>query len=153
MGANIPAPAWHSCHLPRSLSLIYPCAERRLLTVMKAKLTGNSSTDEKTKEIITSYLKCHPDWFKSTPSISFFLSAIMKSLAQLSDRKTFLPSNVPNWTTSHCRSCLIKGLSFFHSPLVSLPLAHSCLNWSFGGGFLFFFSASTRRQTFSVYFL
>lgn len=68
-------------------------------SIVKAKLTGNSSANEKTKELITSYLKCHPDWFKSTPSISPFLSAIMKSLAQLSDRKTFLPSNVPNWTS------------------------------------------------------
>lgn len=68
-------------------------------SIMKAKLTGNSSANKKTKELITSYLKCHPDWFKSTPSISPFLSAIMKSLAQLSDRKTFLPSNAPNWTS------------------------------------------------------
>lgn len=68
-------------------------------SIVKAKLTGNSSANEKTKGLITSYLKCHPDWFKSTPSISPFLSAIMKSLAQLSDRKTFLPSNAPNWTS------------------------------------------------------
>lgn len=75
------------------------CRTGAFHSVMKTKLTGNSSANEKTKELITSYLKCHPDWFKNTPSISPFLSAIMKSLAQLSDRKAFLPSNMRNSTS------------------------------------------------------
>lgn len=31
--------------------------------ITETKLTGNSSANEKAKELTTSYLKCRPDWF------------------------------------------------------------------------------------------
>lgn len=37
------------------------CRTRTPHSIFKAKLTGNSTANEKTKELITSYLKCHLD--------------------------------------------------------------------------------------------
>lgn len=118
----------NTCLCPMSLSL-YKVTEldplwykMRVLCIMKMKLTGNefaNETDKRTKRLLS---KMSPTVFKKYIvhlSLSFSYNEVSHSVERSYFQNRFFKHTQLDVTTSHCRSFLIKSLSFFPSPRVS----------------------------------
>lgn len=95
----------------------------RALCIMTIKLTGNSfanETVEWTKHLLS---QMSPKVFLKKYivhlSLSLCYNAVCHSLERPHFQSHFFQQTSLDFTSSHCRYCLIKSLSFFPSPHVS----------------------------------